>query len=484
MEHLNPHESPSEKEHRLIFQQTAPAPQPEGAEPAPDAPKSDAEAPPPAVEKADDAPEEGKKAAVKAGEESGKIKTDLKAKLEDLEGRLDPGDEMGEQEGIRAQIETLETTELEKDLYGNPDGYGGTVDTEEGLGSTAGDTAEGTTNPEVDPKKIGGEPKTNEKEPSVDDKEDKEDKEEPKTHADQLFGKLDDVSKEIENAETESDKMKAFIKAIAIIIEIIKKAMDGSLFDELEQKEDDDKGGEEEPNELAQAPEGTPEGQVQNELTSKQPKTAAETKQGLREIREDADNKIETNTERIASLEGERERFQDKGQDLSTQASQIEQRLIEIRGEEGQEDKAFVLEEELKSVRVMLITNEKLIEKVQSRIDDLKKENEDLKKKSEVASRMEADLAKTMDRLAPAIKQILDAMGLKQSDMEFGFNKQPTVIINGNNNNVNIGNLGTHNPETGNTEIGATEISKSTEVVVEKSFEVNSTSQSDKNIAH
>ena len=132
----------------------------------------------------------------------------------------------------------------------------------------------------------------------------------------------------------------------------------------------------------------------------------------------------------------------------------------------------------------MLITNEKLIEKVQSRIDDLKKENEDLKKKSEVASRMEADLAKTMDRLAPAIKQILDAMGLKQSDMEFGFNKQPTVIINGNNNNVNIGNLGTHNPETGNTEIGATEISKSTEVVVEKSFEVNSTSQSDKNIAH
>jgi len=266
-----------------------------------------------------------------------------------------------------------------------------------------------------------------------------------KTHFDMLFNNLGKAGEDIKNAEG-NDKMKEVVKAIAIIAEILRKMMDGTLFDEIKEESKREDEGKDEKTQMSD-----PEKEVREELSKKQTSNAAETKNALKDIQRETNEKFETNKGLITSLTEEKEDLEASGEELKTKKTGIEDALATARRKEGDEAVVVKLEVKMENIQAQIDTNKKSVTIIDEKIACIKEENENLEKKFEAAKKLEGDFEKITERLKPILGILAKAMSLDPGSVEFGFsNGKPVAIIQDTDSSFEYG---TRNPETGEVEI-------------------------------
>ncbi|MDD5075447.1 MAG: hypothetical protein PHO54_06320, partial [Candidatus Peribacteraceae bacterium] len=250
----------------------------------------------------------------------------------------------------------------------------------------------------------------------------------PETQEERLSQKFDQLTQEYDAALESGDKNKQFaavIKTIALVIEYIVRAFNGTLGDKLDKAKDDEapKDGEK-PKEgeaakgggaaAGASPEAATKAAVDTKLNG-QPATPEKTQAAAREVREEAGKDIEANKTEIAernkSIDGLKK---ENGEFLDAQHKLEEQ----LNGLEGKQDPASKgvrskLETDMKAIKGKIDINKNAIKEHSDKITSLTETNKTLDAKMKAAEKMEKGMDKMKVWMPIVEKMIATTLGLR-----------------------------------------------------------------------
>ena len=289
---------------------------------------------------------------------------------------------------------------------------------------------------------------------------------EPKTHFDKLSNDYDAVAKECDAAtakaaqirkemkqmgdpsklegedkakydalkaelqSTEREQQKATVKMFAVVLETIKRLFDGTLLSDIQKAKGTDAGKQEPEKKGGKQPPSSPTDMVQGDLLNRKPNTIPEAKDALRDITRDTQKEIDKNTISINTFGKGIEDIKKENETQIDRKGKIEKDLNKLRGEDGKEDEVLALETELERVNSIINGNQKAMDKLDARRDELTKQNKQLEQKREAARVMGENLDKGNEELLLMLDRLAKMLGLKKDNLSVGFNGQPILIIN------------------------------------------------------
>ncbi len=209
------------------------------------------------------------------------------------------------------------------------------------------------------------------------------------TNADVLGKEFDGAMKEFDEAKTNGEKMKAFIKLIATIIAMLKSALEGTLND----KPADSTGATEKKAEGS--PTAGPDAAVKKEIEAKADKTDGSPealRQAAKETREEKEGKMAENSKELGALDADIDKNQDSLKDLQAQRDNMIDARQQGRGEAG-------VNLQLDAINKQIATLQDTIEQQLDRKDQLTEENKELQKQIDAAKKVEKGLDDVVQRI-------------------------------------------------------------------------------------
>lgn len=262
----------------------------------------------------------------------------------------------------------------------------------------------------------------------------------PETYSEQLSQRFDKVMEDFKKAEESGDKnakFKATIEAIAIIIEYIVRAFNGTLGQKMEKDGEKPAVGQEagkSPEAAAGSPEAEAKEAVQARLKeSGKPAKPENIQEASRDVQKNAAEQKEANTTEIAERQRTVEGLVEENDGLLDQQHTIEEKLNKLKGEKAEDPKIksqkSVLEDQLANIKGKIETNDRSIKDHKAKIETLTKENEQLDAKKEAAKQIEQSMEKLKVWMPLVEKMIAVTLGLRLGAGGITFSPDGKVVI-------------------------------------------------------
>ncbi len=230
------------------------------------------------------------------------------------------------------------------------------------------------------------------------------------THMEKLTGQLDAAMAKLEKAEKPAEQFAAFLQALGAIIEMIKRAFDGTLMEQVAQE----KEGEDAEKPAEEGKEGAPKSAVEE---VKEP-----TPEAAREKIAEKQEKITANKETIAAVEKQVDAQNESNKELRKQSAELEGQLGDLIAKNAPDAEVQALRTRVDALQKQITAGEEALDTLDKQRDSLRAENEKLSKDVEDLSKLEQQLTfigKKMDLLLQLVT------GVKVTKME----KQPDGTI-------------------------------------------------------
>ncbi len=238
------------------------------------------------------------------------------------------------------------------------------------------------------------------------------------THSAKLTEQMNAGLRDLEKAKTAGESLAAIAKILSAIVEMIKRALDGTLMDKAEEKKEKDGSAAAQGTE---APAGNKD--VQADLEARGAKTLEQRAQALPEIKQEATEKIDANTTEIGKIDAEVDRLQTEKKPIDDKIGALEGQIIDAR-QKGED--VTTLKTTLEGLKKQAQALQTTIEEHLSRRETLVAENKQLEEKVKSAERMEQSIDFTIAKLGEVEKKL---EGLIHGEVKIVIDNGETQVV-------------------------------------------------------
>ncbi len=231
---------------------------------------------------------------------------------------------------------------------------------------------------------------------------------EPKTNAEKLDKQLGDAMKKLENAKNPTDALKAILEVIAVAIEYIQKALNGTLKDDVSKT--DSKGKEIKGDKSKEkSAENTPREKLLDEMKNG-PHAKLSMPEQIAKTKEDKNTKIAENEQSIDTTNKDIEAVKTDNTKLQTEENDIKTKLNELEGKDDATSKDLKesLNGQLKVVTGKKEVNANRMRELTDKRDAKTKENENLKKDQAELNKMGKDVSDAVSHVESTLKTAME----------------------------------------------------------------------------